>query len=443
MSFANPIVEAGVVGLAELYRTRAVTPVEATAAYLSRIDRLDGPLHAYLHLDAPRALAEAAGSAARWAQGSPRSPVDGAPVAIKANIAVTGLLWHGGIAAYRERIADADAAVVARLRAAGAVVLGVVNMHEGALGAATDNPAFGRTHNPHRHGFTPGGSSGGSGSAVAAGLCAAALGTDTMGSARLPSAYCGVWGHKPTRGLLPDGGVMPLSWTLDTVGVHARGAEDARAVLEACADAPLRPAAADRSWAVLEFEGQVEVDPEVAAAFDETVERARLVGFDLHPLRLSDIDFGALRRLGLLVSEAEGAAVHEAKLAEAPEGFSPTFAGMLDYGARQPALRLAKAYRGLAEAGLRLREALAPFCGLLSPAAPQPAFAFEAPVPAGQADFTALANFAGLAATVFPTGETAEGLPLSAQAMGWRDAATLEVSALLAAPVGVPASFRG
>jgi aspartyl-tRNA(Asn)/glutamyl-tRNA(Gln) amidotransferase subunit A len=125
---------------------------------------------------------------------------DGVPIAIKANIAVKGLPWHGGIEAYRDRIAERDAVSVQALRLAGAVIVGVLNMHEAALGATNDNLAFGRCHNPYRHGFTPGGSSGGSAVAVAAGLCAAALGTDTLGSVRIPAGYCGVFGCKPTHG---------------------------------------------------------------------------------------------------------------------------------------------------------------------------------------------------------------------------------------------------
>ncbi len=444
MSFANPIVEAGVEGLGELYRTRAVTPAEATEVYLSRIDRLDGPLHSYLFVDEGGARAAAAASAARGAAGAPLSPVDGAPVAVKANIAVEGWPWHAGIAAYRERRAGRDAAVIARLRAAGAVLLGVVNQHEGALGATTDNPAFGRTHNPHRHGYTPGGSSGGSGASVAAGLCAAALGTDTLGSARIPSAYCGVFGFKPARGRLDEAGVAPLSWTLDQVGVHARSTHDVALLLnvmggETATVEDLRP------WAVLAYDGQVGVQPEMARAFEDTATHARAGGFRLasEPLRLEGYDFGRVRRAGLLISEAEGAAVHEAALAADPDGFSPDFAGLLRWGAGQSALKLAKAHLVLREASAALRAALGPYAGVLTPAAPQAAFAFSAEVPANQADFTALANVADLPAAVFPAGRDAEGLPLSVQAIGWGEGCTLAAARRLTTPVGAPAEFRG
>ena len=159
-SFSNPIIAAGIAGLRALYADRAVTPVEAVDAYLSRIGGLDGGLGAFVHVDAVGARAAAHASSERWRKGRILSPIDGAPIAVKANIAVAGLPWHGGVGAYRERLAEADAECVSRLRAAGAVILGLTNMHEGAFGATTDNPWFGRTHNPWRHGVTAGGSSG-------------------------------------------------------------------------------------------------------------------------------------------------------------------------------------------------------------------------------------------------------------------------------------------
>ncbi len=133
--------------------------------------------------------------AARFGEG----PLVGVTVGVKSNIAVRGLPWTAGMALHRGRIAARDAATVAALRDAGAAIIGTLNMEEAALGAKTDNPFFGATHNPHRIGFTPGGSSGGSGAAVAAGLCDLALGTDTMGSVRIPASYCGVYGFKPAQ----------------------------------------------------------------------------------------------------------------------------------------------------------------------------------------------------------------------------------------------------
>ena len=143
-------------------------------------------------------------------------------VGVKANIAVKGLPFHAGLAGLQDRIAERDAEVVSRLRAAGAVILGTLNMEEAALGSKTDNPHFGPVQNPHRIGFSPGGSSGGSGAAVAAGLCDVALGTDTMGSVRIPAAHCGVYGFKPATGRVSQDGLEPADSALDAIGPLAR-----------------------------------------------------------------------------------------------------------------------------------------------------------------------------------------------------------------------------
>ncbi len=439
--FSNPIVAAGVVGLQAMYAARAVTPVEAAEVYLSRIARLNPALAAVTEVDDAGARAGAKSSAARWARGAPLSPVDGVPVLVKSNISIAGRFWTAGIGAYRDRIAPVDAEVVARLRHAGAVILGSVNMHEGALGATTDNPWFGRTQNPHRDGFTPGGSSGGSGAAAAAGLCAAALGTDTMGSVRIPSGYCGVFGHKPAYGAVSDAGVTALSWSLDHIGPHARSAADCAAILRVIADIPDAPPA-EGVLGVLAFDGQVEVAPEVVAALAGTVVRARALGLKVETIRLPDYDFGRMRRLGLLVSEAEGFVVHQAMLADRPEGFSETFRSMLGWGAGQPAHKLASAYREIALTAEAVRKAFAPYAAVLMPTAPQTAFPFGDP-PANQADFTAIANFTGLPATAFPVGMTADDLPLSCQVVAGSEAAALGLAERLATLVGAPAGYRG
>ena len=442
MAFSNPIVDAGCLGLAALFRSRALTPVEATEAYLSRIDRLNPGLGAVLDVDVAGARAGASESAARWRHRQPFSALDGIPILVKANIAVAGLPWHAGIGAYRDRIAPHDAEAMAALRAAGAVILGTVNMHEGALGATTDNAWFGRTHNPHRHGHTAGGSSGGSGAAVAAGLCAAALGTDTMGSVRIPSAYCGVFGHKPTQGLISTSGVTALSWTLDHVGVHARSAEDCQVVLEACAEQPLGREVMTGRIGILDFAGQVELCPEVEAAWARCATRAETLGLEVERVTLPGYDFSRLRRLGLLISEAEGFVEHEAALAANPDGFSPEFRELLTWGANQPAWKLARAYRDLAAASEAVSEAFLPYAAVLMPTAPQTAFAFGES-PANQADFTAIADFTGLPATAFPVGLSPAGLPLSCQVVAWSDATALALAGRLALPLEQPSAFRG
>jgi aspartyl-tRNA(Asn)/glutamyl-tRNA(Gln) amidotransferase subunit A len=412
------ITDAGVVGLGAFFRGGAVSPMAVLEAYLRRIARLNPTLNAFLQLDIAGAQLAAMASAARWAAGVPLSALDGVPMGIKANIAVAGLAWHGGIAAYADRVAAVDAACVARLRAAGAVIIGTLNMDEAALGATNDNAAFGRCHNPYRHGFTPGGSSGGAAAAVAAGLCAAALGTDTMGSVRIPAAYCGVFGHKPVHGLVGMAGIMPLSPRLDSVGVLARGAADVAAVLAVLA--PIAPANATLRYALLDL-GTAVTCADITAV-----------------VSLPAWDSTAVRRAALLVAEVDALAVHTAMLARHPEGFSAALTAMLRWAAALPAGKIASAHAVLAQAATTLRHAMAGFDALLLPAVPGPAFAFTCPVPVDQADFTVLANIAGLAATAFPMGMSENGLPLAAQVLSANDAVAIELARRLACVIPGP-----
>jgi aspartyl-tRNA(Asn)/glutamyl-tRNA(Gln) amidotransferase subunit A len=451
MSFANPIIQAGVADLCALFADRAVTPVEACQAYLSRIDRLDGALGAYVAVDREGALAAAHESAERWRRGEALSVLDGQPIAVKANLAVRGLPWHAGIGAYRDRIAEEDADAVAQLRERGAVILGLVNMSEGAFGGPMDNPWFRKTHNPWAHDHIPGSSSGGSAAAVAAGLCAGALGSDTLGSVRMPSALCGVFGHKPTLGLIPTGGLVTLSWTLDHVGVHGRSAEDcARLLAGACgAEAelaeeiakPAEPEALKAApVAVLQWSG-VEVEPEVEGALDAAAAAAREAGLEVVPLRIEGYDF-ADRSRQFLICAAEATVEHAAMLKAHPEGFSPAFRERLALGTERSAADLAQAYRELAQAAEAVREQLSPFTAVLSPATPILARPFEAENPV-MTQFTGLANVLGLPATAFPVGRDPRGLPQAVQAIGWEDDTTLGLAALFGRDLGGPPAFRG
>jgi aspartyl-tRNA(Asn)/glutamyl-tRNA(Gln) amidotransferase subunit A len=187
-----------------------VTSVGIVTAAPARIGAEDARIHAFITVDPEGALASARDSYARRAAGHTLVLLDGIPVALKDNIDVRAMPTTDGTAFFAARVAQADSEVAARLRAARAIILGKLNMHEGALGATTDNPFWGRCDNPALPGHTPGGSSGGSSggsaAAVAAGFVPIAIGTDTMGSVRIPAAYAGHWGLKPTPGRVPTGG---------------------------------------------------------------------------------------------------------------------------------------------------------------------------------------------------------------------------------------------
>jgi aspartyl-tRNA(Asn)/glutamyl-tRNA(Gln) amidotransferase subunit A len=221
--------------LTAAYRSGALTPTAATEAYLRRIDALDARLGAYLTVTRERALADAAAADARYRAGTPRSPLDGVPIAHKDVLCTRGVRTTCASRILEPFVPPYDATVVARLDAAGAVLLGKTNMDEFAMGSSTEHSAFRPTHNPWDLGCVPGGSSGGSAAAVAADLAAAALGTDTGGSVRQPAAFCGVVGLKPTYGRVSRYGLIAFASSLDQVGPLTRDVTDAALVLAAIA----------------------------------------------------------------------------------------------------------------------------------------------------------------------------------------------------------------
>ena len=217
--------------LAVRIRSGELTARAAVEASLARIDELDGALNSFISVRGDEALAEADALDAV----EPRGPLHGVPVAVKDVIDVAGARTTAASAILADHVAERDATTVARLRAAGAVIVGKLNTHEFAFGAMTTSPHFGPARNPWDTSRICGGSSGGSGAAAAARLVAATLGTDTAGSIRIPAAYCGVTGLRPTTGRVSNHGVVPVSFTLDTVGPIAPSAEDCALVLDAIA----------------------------------------------------------------------------------------------------------------------------------------------------------------------------------------------------------------
>lgn len=349
-------------------------------------------------------------------------PVGGGPLAglrlgVKGNIAVAGLANTAGSEARRQAIAAKDAAIVATLRAAGAQIIGTLNMHEGALGATTDNKAYGRCINPWRPNLSPGGSSGGSGAAIAAGLVDAALGTDTMGSIRLPASYCGVYGWKPSGTLVPQAGVVPLSTTLDQVGPLAKDAETLWAIARALgAPAPLASIQGLR-FAVAKDRVAAPslVQPTFEAACQRLREaRAEVVEVDLG-LGFSDLD---IVLACLLICEVEGAREWAGELQDAESGLTPEFRGMLTYGMNSPQARIDQAYETIVLAKERLRACLARegLAGIISPTVSHTAFDQDVGPPVDQAYATMYANVGDLPAISAPMG-LIDGLPIGFHAM--------------------------
>ena len=332
-------------------------------------------------------------------------PLAGVRVGVKANIAVQGLSWTGGLAHLCNNQADVDAEVVARLRNGGAAILGTLNMHEAALGATTNNPFYGCTINPHRAGFTPGGSSGGSGAAVAAGLCDVALGTDTLGSIRIPAAYCGTYGLKPTLGAVPVGGLLFLEPAFDVIGPLAMDLallERAWGVMAPDASADKRPFA---RMLVLGQLGGVTCEPAVLAAYARALAAVALPTVPLSiPAALPAVRLAALVRCVRYLQDTFGARTQE---------FSGELQGLIAAIASK-----GDADDVLLDVASLLVAALGEDGVLIMPTTPQVAFAHGTRPPANQADFTTLASIAGLPALAVPAGTDGDGLPVSVQLVG-------------------------
>ena len=218
--------------VSELVRKKSVSPVELVQECLKRIERLNPVLNAFITIDAERSLAQAHAAEVELQGGKWRGPLHGIPIALKDNIDTAGMRTTAGSALFADRIPAQDAEVVRRLKAAGSVILGKLNMHEFAFGGTSITSHFGPVHNPWQPDHIAGGSSGGAAAAVAAGLCYGAIGTDTAGSVRIPAAFCGVVGCKPTYGRVSNRGVIPLRPSLDHVGSLTRSVADSALLLQ-------------------------------------------------------------------------------------------------------------------------------------------------------------------------------------------------------------------
>jgi aspartyl-tRNA(Asn)/glutamyl-tRNA(Gln) amidotransferase subunit A len=397
-------------------------------AYLDAIAVAQPRLNAWIALNRDAALREAAASDAHRRAHGPR-PLEGVAIAIKDNLDVAGYRTTAGMATRRDApVAQHDAPAVARLRAAGAVIVGKLNLHEAALGADNDNPHYGACHHPQRHGWTPGGSSGGSAAAVAAGLCSAALGTDSMGSVRIPASYCGVYGLKPSWGLVSPRGSVIVSRRLDHVGPLARSARDLGLLVEVlaghdpeCAESrriALTPASSGPSVIGVPETTGITIDDDVRIAFDAGLARLRDLGHRIVPLPAPGIEPGRLRRAGLLVCEAEMLVEHADDWATRRDLFSPTLAAMLAWAESKTARDYAAADRLLDAGAVTMQRWLAACDVIAWPTTPQRAFAFGTPVPANQADLTCLANMAGVPALSLPLPVAAGELPVGMQVVG-------------------------
>ena len=357
--------------------------------------RANAPLNAFTDFDGS---AEGGGGA-----------LAGLTVGVKANIAVAGMPWTAGCEVYRGRVAPKDAAVVTKLRAAGAAIIGMLNMEEAALGAKTDNPWFGKTQNPHKTGYTPGGSSGGSGSAVAAGLCDIALGTDTMGSVRIPAAYCGVYGFKPAQTSVSQEGLELAEEWLDCIGPLARSLdllESAARVMTDFGDGD----AASGPLVTLAETG-VDCELEVIEKFRDVI---RLAGSEIAVAQLAH-PLSRIRFAGF-IKTSKAMAAHFADAGQ--DKLSANLQKLLTYGPKRSDADWAEDQAILAETAQAVQDIVAKHAAIILPTAPQGAFSHSEDAPANQADYTCLANIANLPAISLPMGVDDAGMPLGLQIVG-------------------------
>jgi Asp-tRNA(Asn)/Glu-tRNA(Gln) amidotransferase A subunit family amidase len=425
-----------------------VQPVTLAETYLQAIERINPQLNAYVGFS-PALLREQARAAEHRRSDGVIGRLDGIPVALKDNFDVAGWCTRAGLPD-TGHAAEHDAHVVARLRASGAVLTGKTNMDEGALGAVTNNPHFGPTHNPHRHGYTAGGSSGGAAAAVAAGLAVAAIGSDSLGSIRIPASYCGVFALKPTQGEISTRGMTPAARWLDSVGLLARSVDDLTVLLQVLAgydaDDPRsrrrRVALSPPDWepgklrcGVLTNLSALGVQPDVIKVFETAL--ATLDG-ELGERRNVDFEdwhFARSRRAGLLLMEVEMLGTFQTQLANTEHPVSPRFRDLLQFAERKSAADYANAERVLDAAALKMRRLFAQIDVLVMPTTPQGAFPLNGPVPDSQADLTSFANLAGCPAVSIPMGTLPDGLPIGMQLVGARgsDLRLLELAAVWSA----------
>ena len=421
---------------AALVRDRAVSPVELTGAMLARIERLDPQLGSYITVTAEEALAEARQAEAQAKSGGMLGPLHGVPIALKDLFDTAGVRTTGGSKVLADRVPARDATVVARLRAAGAVLLGKLNMHEWAFGVTTQNPHFGPCRNPWDTSRIPGGSSGGSGAAVAAGLCYGSLGSDTGGSIRIPASLCGIRGIKPTYGRVSRAGVLPLSWTLDHVGPMTRSVRDAALMLSVIAGAdPVDPACAAEPvpdyTAALEdgarglrvglprrhfFEG---AEPEVLAAAEAAVDVLRAEGAAVRDVDIAGIELA--EQVFQVIILAEAAAYHHRTLRERPQDYGADVRARLEPGELYPATHYINAQRLRTRVVLGFLSVFADVDVLLAPTLPMTAPSIPGPpveTPNPLTRFTYPANVCGLPALSLPCGFDADGLPIGLQIIG-------------------------
>ena len=424
---------------ANLLYGRKISPVEYTQALLDRIAAHDGPLHSFLHVAADQALDDARTAESEIMAGNWRGPLHGVPYALKDIIDVAGIptTCHSKVM-LKNSLPEADADVTARFRTAGAVLIGKTATHEFAIGGPSFDLPWPPARNPWNPAHFTGGSSSGSGAALAAGFVPAALGTDTGGSVRNPASLCGLVGMKATYGRVSRRGVFPLSFTLDHVGPMTRTVEDNAILLNVIAGHdPLDPASAPlekpdftarlgrdikgmRIGVIRHFfETDMQADPEMAKAIEDALDVLRGLGAEVRNMTLAPLDQYAATSRVILLSEAF--AIHEKWFQERPDDYGELARQRIMGGAFIRAADYVNGTRVKAQLVRAYDEAMADFDIAITASSMDPACLIE-DREATEATYGRQArapfNVLGAPALAVPTGFSKAGLPLSMQIVG-------------------------
>ena len=419
----------------ELVRKKEVSPVELTRACLERIEQANPELNAFITVSADNAQAEARAAEQEIQQGKWRGPLHGIPVSLKDLLDTAGVRTTAASAVYLERVPTEDAEVVRRLRAAGAIVLGKTNLHEFAYGGSGLISHFGPARNPWDMERITGGSSSGSATAVAAGLCFASIGSDTAGSIRLPAAYCGIVGIKPTYGLVPLRGVIPLSWSLDHVGPLARTVRDTAIVLRAIAGYDPRDITSSKVLGE-DYAAALDRMPEpmtigLACNFFDDVDPEIKRTVDTAILQLQQ--FGRLTELNLpvdrdrTVAAAETYAYHAEMVADSADKYQPETLRRIRTGAEITATEYIRKKQELDTMRRRVLDLFKEADVIVTPTVPIPPPTIEElesdpsklrPTELMMLRNTRPFNVLGLPAVSVPCGFTSAGLPVGMQIAG-------------------------
>lgn len=440
----NPL-SLGIADLGNKLVNRELTPIELVEGYISRIDQVNPKLNAFVTVTTDEARQAAKMAQDEMRSGKYRGPLHGIPLAIKDIIDTSGIRTTYGSSIFRNNIPEKDATVVSRLKQAGAIILGKTNTHEFALGVTTENVHYGDTKNPWSTDRVPGGSSGGSAAAVATSLCCAALGTDTGGSVRIPAAFCGVVGFKPTYGRVSTTGVFPLATGMDHVGPIARSVTDTAIILQTIAGFdPTDPRSlmtqtpnfrekieATAEGAKVAISSDLipkSIDPEIESAYKKAISKIESLGSEIVEKNFKSSV--TIERVSTTLLLAEAAVQHSELLEKNSDKYGTNVIDRFRAGQKITTAEYIKARKDneviCREVELLFKDAdflITPSVQILPPKIGERRTLIgteEMDVIPACVRFTRLANLTGIPAITLPYGYSTNGLPLSIQLMAPR-----------------------